>query len=113
MGLISELVTIYLLTSTFCSTSTVAIITAAAEASFSVSAVGIFMTVVQVIILTLINICMKTEMALYSVSDSLYSHNESILTTAIQFICIQLVPCVTAADETPIGVNTIVLTLSI
>ena len=71
------------------------------------------MTVVQVIILTLINICMKTEMALYSVSDSLYSHNESILTTAIQFICIQLVPCVTAADETPISVSTIVLTASI
>ena len=71
------------------------------------------MTVVQVIIRTLINICMKTERALYSVSDSLYSHNESILTIAVQSISIELISCVTAADETPIGVSTIVLTVSI
>ena len=103
----------YFLTSTFCATSTVAIITTAAVASFSVSTVSVLVTVVQVIILTLINIFMKTERAIYSVSDSLYSHNESILTIAIQFISVQLVSCVTAADEAPNGVSTIVFTPSI
>ena len=103
----------YFLTCTFCATSTVAIITTAVKAPFRVSAAGIVMTVVQAIILTFINICMETEMTLYSVSDSLYSHNESLLTIAIQSIFIQLVSCVTAAGEAPNGVSTTVFTASI
>ena len=63
----------YLLTCTFHATSTVAIVTTAAVAPFCVSAAGILMTIVQASILTFINICMETEMTLYSVSDSLYS----------------------------------------
>ena len=102
-----------LLTCTIHATSTVAIVTTAVEAPFCVSAAGIVMTIVQASILTFINICMETEMTLYSVYESLYSHNESALTIVIQSIFIQLVSCVTAADEAPNGVSTSVFTASI
>ena len=102
-----------LLTCTFHATSTVAIVTTAVEAPFCVSTAGILMTVVQASILTFINICMETEMILYSVSDSLYSNNVSVLTSAIQSISIHLVSCVTAAGEASNGVSTNVFTASI
>ena len=103
----------YLLTCTFHATSTVAIVTTAAVAPFCVSAAGILMTIVQASILTFINICMETEMTLYSVYESLYSHNESALTIAVQSIFIQVISCVTAAVEAPNGVSTTVFTASI
>ena len=76
------------------------------------------MAVVGVINLTLIDVCMTMEMiliTLYSCNyvSCKYSYMSRTLTCAVQSSFIQLVPCVTAADEAPNGVSTTMFTATI
>ena len=80
MGLVQA--SSYTLTCTFCATFTVATITTAVEAPICVSTACILVTVVQVIILTLVNIC-TIEMAAQSLTTAASIVEKYVLTVAI------------------------------